>query len=72
MIQRPYAADADITVVCDRCGEGYDTDTADFHAAIRAFKREGGQVRYNRGDFDHICSDCVEIEREDDFEAFDD
>lgn len=69
MIERPYGFDADITVVCDTCSEGLETNTADFHAAIRAFKREGGQVRYNKGDYDHICANCVEIEREDDFEA---
>jgi hypothetical protein len=57
-----------IIVNCDECGEGFESDTADFHMAIRLFKRADGQVRYDRGDYTHVCSDCVDTEVEDDFE----
>lgn len=60
--------EGEFIIACDECQDEFETGTTNFEAAIRAFKNEGGQVRYSKGDYDHICSDCAASEVEDMFE----
>jgi len=65
VIERAYSdSDGDITIVCDECGEGYESNTADFYAAIRDFKQQGGRVRPHKGGWEHTCADCASSEDE--------
>lgn len=51
--------DGDITILCDECGDGFEADTGDFHAAIRDFKAQGGVVSREGDDWRHFCADCA-------------
>lgn len=59
----PFFAD----VECDECGheERLDFDEyTSWSSLIARIKDEGWRIRRDRGEWVHICPDCVEKERE--------
>lgn len=68
MIERQHGK---VVVVCDTCGEGYDTGESDFATAKILFDAEGWLTsRITGGEYAHTCPECIgpeyEITMEDD------
>lgn len=50
---------------CDFCSESFDTDEEEFLSAVAAMKKEGWKVFKEKGEWQHQCPSCQEVEFED-------
>lgn len=58
MATRRNHRDKSMTFECDDCGEEFESQSDDFHAALAEFKDEGGVARMDCGEWMHFCKDC--------------
>lgn len=58
-----------VTILCDECGDHFDTLEKDFQVALQVSKENGWQVVQTPKGVSNICSDCDEIEPELDFDG---